>query len=1379
MKRLLLGGALPLMIVVQMMSASNIASQSNFKFGTNIAGVPFWGEPGWFNLDSAEALRLNELGTWAVKSHPWWTIHPDSLASIGMSIRAGNPRSSDSLLDTLIESVWYREQGYIIRYISDPDTTNNQTSYYNVWQAEDTKTWNGVYGLSHSTGVQTTDGWKVTAGDDSGDVQSGPAILTPGGPVAIPRVWRIQYRLKFDTTVTLDDSIPVARIYGSYPDEPVTACAYSGCTLLPTPYFSSVLTVDSFKVNGNLNQWKEFTLDFRYVKDGSEVCSTCTYGGENNANLDFKIEWYGHGTLEIDWTRCVDFTNGKPLVLDPDPFRRNLIADLASNFKNDNVYTWFAAESGYFSPASADAYLFVDSLVRSASDNNAFVHTDMALRVLEADTLDARLQDKFDFHMYRMLSTGELDYLYPWITPFENDTSWALDVDLVNANWYDMIARLFDQQVMRWTDSIARFRVIPYVQVSSTDSNYTADPSPTMNDVVCQTFLYLAHGAKGINLYRYDGGIFSNGKAAWGLTYNSGGARRYTKRHEALRTRVSPLLMPADSTDTTDWGSLLLSLDWRGAGLADSLRNISGPSWNKLSSFTSSAEPAGSPYMEIGFFQDSSATEDYVMFVNRRTVPSTEPAQHFRAVLDANELNSAGPHYYLIDLNPDDTLRGSDTILIGESNNDFLITDSIPAGGVKFYKIAAAPNRISGTDFPEKWWGHIRASSTVWVSGGRTLRLAPGVKFEMDGDSINSSLSLASINNSLIAMGTSDSLITITGVKAGQTSPKWEGLRLANNNVCSLQYCSIVNTYTAIAILENTSLNLHHVTIKQPIDYAITSSEIISGTGGIVADSCDIYGPIKSQGGYVVLSSSTLHGSDTTIYMTGTCSTCADSLVLTNIDSLNVGDVGILVDGKTGRKIRLDNVSMVGSGVGIEVHGNHTVSIENSSFDSLEVGVDVDSSSLTMRDCTMEGIYDYGIYALDGNATIVLDSAVDISGRPDTTVGIAAGAGSHLVVRYSSIHDGYIGLEIRGDGPDSVTDCAITDNTLYGIYFNEGDSEGDSADYSADNVIENDTASAVNVGLHVLKQSLKSVRDSVKGGYNWVYNINTYATSDKTVSIDYAVVLGKPGDDWGLVLNGIASSGDSVTVDDTEVLETFSQAHVYIRQINAKVKDCLIESTDDSETASPVGVYVRDNNSGFIGCTNIRGQDECVKRFYSNSAIEWTDIGTSYADAGFNEFSTSLSYTFNNIASDTVDVRRSYWGASPPDTSQMSQSGDNLNYGNYQNSHSCFPAPPGKIAAEVGTLPHVFALAQNYPNPFNPMTSIDFSLEYSQPVRITIYNIMGRLVQSFDLGEQAAGPHSLIWDGNSKSGTSVGSGVYFYRIDSPDFVATKKMLILK
>ena len=98
----------------------------------------------------------------------------------------------------------------------------------------------------------------------------------------------------------------------------------------------------------------------------------------------------------------------------------------------------------------------------------------------------------------------------------------------------------------------------------------------------------------------------------------------------------------------------------------------------------------------------------------------------------------------------------------------------------------------------------------------------------------------------------------------------------------------------------------------------------------------------------------------------------------------------------------------------------------------------------------------------------------------------------------------------------------------------------------------------------------------------------------------------------------------------------------------------------------------------------------------------------------------------------------------------------------------------GVVEHQQGNAPESVVLMQNYPNPFNPSTTIRYGLPNSSHVTLTVFNTLGQQVGLLQNGEQEAGYHEVRFDGKNLS-----SGVYFYRIKAGDFVATKRLLLLK
>ena len=93
---------------------------------------------------------------------------------------------------------------------------------------------------------------------------------------------------------------------------------------------------------------------------------------------------------------------------------------------------------------------------------------------------------------------------------------------------------------------------------------------------------------------------------------------------------------------------------------------------------------------------------------------------------------------------------------------------------------------------------------------------------------------------------------------------------------------------------------------------------------------------------------------------------------------------------------------------------------------------------------------------------------------------------------------------------------------------------------------------------------------------------------------------------------------------------------------------------------------------------------------------------------------------------------------------------------------------------EAAEIPAAFALEANYPNPFNPTTRIRYALPQRAPVRLSVYDVQGRLVTVLVEAEQATGWHEVAFESGA-----LPSGVYFYELEAGVFRAVRQMLLLR
>jgi hypothetical protein len=166
-------------------------------------------------------------------------------------------------------------------------------------------------------------------------------------------------------------------------------------------------------------------------------------------------------------------------------------------------------------------------------------------------------------------------------------------------------------------------------------------------------------------------------------------------------------------------------------------------------------------------------------------------------------------------------------------------------------------------------------------------------------------------------------------------------------------------------------------------------------------------------------------------------------------------------------------------------------------------------------------------------------------------------------------------------------------------------------------------------------------------------------------------------------------------------------------------------------------------------------------------------------------YSTSPTFTAANdtLRTDSTAVRiskflarntRYYWRAAASDGQTAPVA---------SGTESFVVANDAVNVAQRETPPLDFALEQNYPNPFSlapdlAMTQIRFALPQPAIITVHIYNALGQSVRALFEGAKPAGVHQLVWDGRNDHGQRVSAGLYWLRLESAAFVATRKMVVV-
>lgn len=140
-----------------------------------------------------------------------------------------------------------------------------------------------------------------------------------------------------------------------------------------------------------------------------------------------------------------------------------------------------------------------------------------------------------------------------------------------------------------------------------------------------------------------------------------------------------------------------------------------------------------------------------------------------------------------------------------------------------------------------------------------------------------------------------------------------------------------------------------------------------------------------------------------------------------------------------------------------------------------------------------------------------------------------------------------------------------------------------------------------------------------------------------------------------------------------------------------------------------------------------------------------------------------------------------WWGTPNRRGDEAFQAGDEFAIFpvHYITSQDLWTFNPTITHVQESPLPFAYALYQNYPNPFNEQTTIRFSIPKDETVTLKVYNVLGQEVITLVQKRLERGFHEVQWQGKNSMNLPVPSGLYFCRMEAPDYAKVKKMLLLK
>lgn len=340
------------------------------------------------------------------------------------------------------------------------------------------------------------------------------------------------------------------------------------------------------------------------------------------------------------------------------------------------------------------------------------------------------------------------------------------------------------------------------------------------------------------------------------------------------------------------------------------------------------------------------------------------------------------------------------------------------------------------------------------------------------------------------------------------------------------------------------------------------------------------------------------------------------------------------------------------------------------------------------------------------------------------------------------------------------------------------------------------------ISMNLIGPNTKLIGFTIMNGYTTssgagLYCLDSYPTISHCIFKDNNAGISNPSVHGG----SIAVNHSEITLDHILIYSNYTAGHgggIYAAHSQINASNLLIVNNIANENGGALSFYRSTGTFDHVTIADDTAQNEGGALFIKDSEVSFTNSiiwgngpqQITFAEFGdpsivnihysiLDEFITGV-VTHNNgtINFGLFDVF---------DNDPLFCESDSSNYFIAQNSPCIGSGEDGtnmgfygigceEIVAisDADQSPEKFKLHAPYPNPFNPVTTIRFSVESQLIVSLHIYDINGRLVETFINAPLNPGEHELIWNAENLS-----SGLYFVRLQNGNHVLTRKLILLK
>jgi parallel beta-helix repeat protein len=456
----------------------------------------------------------------------------------------------------------------------------------------------------------------------------------------------------------------------------------------------------------------------------------------------------------------------------------------------------------------------------------------------------------------------------------------------------------------------------------------------------------------------------------------------------------------------------------------------------------------------------------------------------------------------------------------------------------------------------------------------------------------------------------------------------------------------------------------------------------------------------------------------------------------------------------------------------------------------------------------------YGLDFYTGSSNSVLDYCVVEHGAKGGWQNIRVGqdgSASPSITNSTIRHSARYGIQIWKGSSPTITGNTITGNASHGILI-----ENSSNPTITDNTITNDSSYAIYMDATCMPtfsgntasgngEDGIGVHGIVTHSGTWSANLPFIATGDVTVP-DTSTLTIVPGVlvkfnfgttfkiEGTLLAEGTAT--DSIVFTSSRAIPgDWYGLDFYTGSSNSILDYCVVEHGGKSGwqnirvgqdgSASPSITNSTIRHSARYGIQIWKGSSPTIT---GNTITGNADVGIYCSDSStpainYNNIMGNSKYGVYNLDSRViVNARNNWWGDSTgpfhPD-SNSSGLGDTV--GDYVDFYPWADEPFYGVSedSDISFVPAKSVLFAGIPNPFVSRVTLHYGLPVSSDVSLKIYACTGRLIRTLVNTRKEAGNHKVNWNGRDERNHRVGTGIYFYRLETVDFKSTKKLMLIE